>query len=95
MAAAVATFSESPLGLIAAEVQAGHLVTLPFRQPWLHTNYGFVYLKERALSPATQAFMAEIKAVELALVEMERHLDTRAPARTPKARANLDRNAVA
>jgi len=85
----------SPRGLIAAEVRSGHLVTLPFRQPWLHTNYGFVYLRDRALSPATQAFMAEIKAVELELVETERHLDARAPARTRKSRADVDRNAVA
>jgi DNA-binding transcriptional LysR family regulator len=85
----------SPLELIAAEVRSGQLVALPFRQPWLHTNYGFVYLKERALSPATQAFMAEIKAVEMALVGAERHLDARAPARTRKARADVDRNAVA
>ena len=85
----------SPRGLIAAEVRSGHLVTLPFRQPWLHTNYGFVYLKERALSPGTQAFMAEVKAVELELVETERHLHAHAPARTRKSRAVVDPNAAA
>jgi DNA-binding transcriptional LysR family regulator len=85
----------SPLGLIAAEVRSGHLVALPFRQPWLHTNYGFVYLRDRALSPATQAFMAEIKAVELALVGTERHLDAGAPTRTRKSRESVDRNGVA
>ena len=85
----------SPLVLIAAEVRSGHLVTLPFRQPWLHTDYGFVYLRDRALSPATQAFMAEIEAVELELVDTERHLHARAPARTRKSRADVDRNTVA
>ena len=62
----------STLGLIATEVAMGKIVALPFRQPWLHTNYGFAYLKEHALSPAAQALMVEIKAVEKELVEAER-----------------------
>lgn len=85
----------SPLVLIAAEVRSGDLVTLPFRQPWLHTGYGFAYLRDRALSPATQAFMAEIEAVELELVETERRLDARAPARMRKSHADVDGNTVA
>lgn len=84
----------SPIGLIAAEVRSRQLVTLPFRQPWLQTSYGFVYLKERALSPATQAFMAEVKAVERDLAEVERQIDERAAARTRQPRADVDRNAV-
>ena len=59
------------LCLIAADIAAGEIVALPFRRPWLRTNYGFVYLKDRSLSPATQAFMAEIKAVEAELVKAE------------------------
>jgi DNA-binding transcriptional LysR family regulator len=54
----------APPALIADEVRAGQLVTLPFSAPWLHTNYGFVYLKDRSLSPAAQAFIAEVRAVE-------------------------------
>ena len=61
----------APLCLIAADIEAGALTTLPFRQPWLHTNYGFVYLKDRTLSPATQAFMAEVRTVEAQLVQAE------------------------
>jgi DNA-binding transcriptional LysR family regulator len=54
----------APPALIADEVRAGQLATLPFSAPWLHTNYGFVYLKDRSLSPAAQAFIAEVRAVE-------------------------------
>lgn len=84
----------SPLGLIAAEVRSGRLVTLPFRQPWLHAA-PVGLLRDRALSPATQAFMSEMKAVERDLVETERRLDARAPARTRKSRAGAGRNAAA
>jgi hypothetical protein len=37
---------------------------------WLHTQYGFAYLRERQLAPATQAFMAELRAVEDALLQL-------------------------
>jgi DNA-binding transcriptional LysR family regulator len=57
----------APSRLIAAEVRAGSLVALPFRQPWLQTRYGFVSLRDRALPPGAQAFMAEVRAVEAAL----------------------------
>ena len=82
------------LSLIGADIVAGRVVTLPFRQPWLHTNYGFVYLKDRALPPAAQAFMGEVKAVEAERVETERKLDprpsrptTQPPVRVSKAAA--------
>lgn len=67
------------LSLVAADVAAGRVVLLPFRQPWLHTNYGFAYLKDRLLSPAAQALMAEVKAVEAERVEMERKLEPEPP----------------
>jgi DNA-binding transcriptional LysR family regulator len=64
-----------PLCLVASDVQAGRLAMLPFREPWMHTNYGIVYLKDRTLSPASQAFVAEVRAVEAGLVEMEQRID--------------------
>jgi DNA-binding transcriptional LysR family regulator len=57
-------FAAAPHALIDADVRAGLLATLPLAPPWLHTAYGFVYLAERALSPAAWAFMAEVRAVE-------------------------------
>jgi hypothetical protein len=53
-------------------VRAGQLATPPFTEPWLQTNYGFLFLKERALSPATHAFIDEVKAVKAILVDRDR-----------------------
>lgn len=58
----------APLALIAREVRAGQLCILPLRLEWMHTQYGFVYLRERQLSPAALAFMAEVRSVETELV---------------------------
>jgi len=57
----------APLALLATEIRAGQLQPLPLRPDWLHTRYGFAYLRERQLSPAAQAFMAEVRAVEAGL----------------------------
>jgi DNA-binding transcriptional LysR family regulator len=57
----------APLALLAAEIRAGQLLPLPLRPEWLHTRYGFAYLRERQLSPAAQAFMAEVRSVEAGL----------------------------
>lgn len=58
----------APLALLAPEVRAGRLLALPLRPDWMHTRYGFVYLRDRQLSPAAQAFMAEVRAVEAKLL---------------------------
>ena len=80
--------------LIAAEIEAGQLVTLPFRPAWLRTKYGFTYLKDRSLAPAALAFMAEVRAVEAELVKWEQRTEQRparptlvAPIRAARARA--------
>ncbi len=65
----------APLCLVASDVQAGRIAMLPIRESWLHTNYGIVYLKDRTLSPASQAFVTEVRAVEAGLVEMEQRLE--------------------
>jgi DNA-binding transcriptional LysR family regulator len=72
----------APLGLLADEVRAGSIATLPFREPWLHTRYGIVRLKDRDLAPAAHAFVAEAKAVEAALVGTERRIGSRPLAAT-------------
>jgi DNA-binding transcriptional LysR family regulator len=55
------------LAPLAPEVRAGRLLALPLRPDWMHTRYGFVYLRDRQLSPAASAFMAEVRAVEAGL----------------------------
>ena len=62
----------APRALMASEVAAGRLVELELRLPWMHTAYGFVYLRDRALSPAAEAFMAEVRAVETELAGPQR-----------------------
>jgi hypothetical protein len=38
-------------------------------------SYGFIYLRSRPLSPATEAFMKEIRAQERVLVDHEAKLE--------------------
>jgi DNA-binding transcriptional LysR family regulator len=57
----------APLALIDAEIESGHLVALPLRMSWMHTGYGFVYLRDRMLSPAAEAFMVEVRRIEAEL----------------------------
>lgn len=54
----------APLSMLAAEIESGQLVALPSRLPWMTTAYGFVYLRDRMLSPAAEAFMTEVRRVE-------------------------------
>lgn len=60
----------APLALLADEIGAGQLRPLPLRADWMHTRYGFAYLRERQLSPAAQAFMAELRAVEAEMLAL-------------------------
>lgn len=57
--------SAAPVSLIEKELKNRTLVELPFQRPWLRLNYGFIYLRDRTLSPTTEAFMREVEAVEL------------------------------
>jgi len=58
----------------------GRLASLPLRPPWLKTNYGFITLKQRTLSPAAEAFMNEVRLVEAELAaEESKALATTAP----------------
>jgi DNA-binding transcriptional LysR family regulator len=47
--------------------RAGLISRLPLELPWMHTQYGFVRLKDRTPSPAAVAFMENLRAVETAL----------------------------
>jgi hypothetical protein len=60
---------------------------LPLRPDWLHTRYGFAYLRERQLSPAALAFMTELRAVEAGLVRLATSL-LQATAKPPPRMGN-------
>lgn len=58
--------------MLAHDVAAGRLVRLDFRIPVMTTAYGFVYLRDRTLSPAARAFMDAMRAVEAEVAESKR-----------------------
>lgn len=66
--------SLAPLAAITAELASGALVALPVKAPWLYTNYGFVHLTGRSLSPAATAFMERVRKVEQEIVAEEERL---------------------
>jgi DNA-binding transcriptional LysR family regulator len=68
-----------PRVLVAAELASGQLAALRWRAPWLHTGYGFVYRRDRTLSPAAQAFIAEVRAIESDLQRRSSQHATRRP----------------
>jgi DNA-binding transcriptional LysR family regulator len=53
--------------MIAPDIAAGRLTRLDFWIPAMTTTYGFVYLRNRTLSPAARAFMDALRAVEAGL----------------------------
>jgi DNA-binding transcriptional LysR family regulator len=77
-------FGIEPLSAIRSHAPSGQLVALDYRPAWMHTNYGIVYLKDRTLSPAAEAFMTELRAVE---AELEADEQSHSPPnkRSPRA----------
>jgi DNA-binding transcriptional LysR family regulator len=55
----------APPALLAHDLARGELVCLPLQPPWLQLRYGFIHLQQRSLSPAAQALMQEVLAIEL------------------------------
>lgn len=49
---------------VRADEQAGLLTRLPLELPWMHSQYGFVRLRNRTPSPGALAFMAKLREVE-------------------------------
>lgn len=49
---------------IELEVRLGLCVQFPIEFPWLALDYGFVYKNGRKLSPAAEAFMDAVRAIE-------------------------------
>ena len=65
----------STLSLVEPDLKTGGVVIVPTPGLDFRASYGFIYLKSRPLSPATQAFMAEIRGYEKSLAEHEIKLE--------------------
>lgn len=50
--------------LIEQELASGLCVLLPIDLPWMSLNYGFIWKKDRTLSPAARAFMQRTREIE-------------------------------
>lgn len=59
------------------ELLAGEAVIVPVTGPELKSAYGFIYLKNRSIAPATQAYMEEVRAVEAEITAREATLASR------------------
>ncbi len=67
----------STLSLVEPDLKIGGVVIVPTSGLDFRASYGFIYLKSRPLSPATQAFMAEIRGYEKSLAEHEFKLEVK------------------
>ena len=65
------------LSLVEPDLRNGGVVIVPTPGLDLRASYGFIYLKSRPVSPATQAFMAEIRAHERSLAVRESELEAK------------------
>lgn len=65
------------LGIMEAELLAGRAKLVPMSGPEFLASYGFIYMKDRSLSPATQAYMAMVRAIEKKIGEHEAVLAAR------------------
>ena len=45
-------------------LKKGTVKALPFRKPWMVLDYGFIYLRQRMLSPAAKAYMQLVRDIE-------------------------------
>ena len=54
----------APITLAWPYVRRGELCLVPFRAPWLHLNYGFMWQAQRPLTTVTRAFMKLVRAAE-------------------------------
>ncbi len=45
-------------------LRSGELEVLAFDAPWLQLNYGFIYLRNRMLSPAAEIYMGWVRRIE-------------------------------
>lgn len=65
------------LAQIEHELEHGTFAVLPYRADWMRLDYGFIYLRDRTLSPAARAFMDECRRADAAIAAREAVLETR------------------
>jgi DNA-binding transcriptional LysR family regulator len=58
-------------------LDAGRLAVIDWNEDWMHLNYGFIYLRDRTLSPAANLFMQEFRRVALDVTATERVIRAR------------------
>jgi DNA-binding transcriptional LysR family regulator len=49
---------------IESQLKSGEFVLLDFQRPWIEPIYGFVFLKNRAISPAAEVFVEKVIELE-------------------------------
>lgn len=49
---------------IQRELEANEFSIIPFHEPWMKLNYGFIYERDRLLSPAALEYMDIVKVIE-------------------------------
>lgn len=54
----------APAELLDEWVKHRQFSEVPCRPPWLRLNYGFIYLRNRTLSPAARVFIEYVKRIE-------------------------------
>jgi DNA-binding transcriptional LysR family regulator len=69
------------LGHMESDLESGKVAVVPTGNLGFQTGYGFIYLKNRSLTPATQVYMDEVCAVEAEVAKREEMLASRYRAR--------------
>lgn len=67
----------SSLALMERDLDAGRVAVVATGNLGFRASYGFIYLKDRSLTPAALAYMDEVRAVEAETVRREAELATR------------------
>jgi len=67
--------SGAALSQLAPALQTGELALLSLRKPVIRFNYGFIYRRDRILSPATELFMQLVRSIEEDLAATDRRLE--------------------
>jgi len=71
------TLALASLALMERDLDAGKVAVVPTSKIAVQASYGFIYLKDRSLTPAALAYMEEVRAVEAGIVRREAALAAR------------------
>ncbi len=70
-----------PISLIAREVAAGTLVTLPIEAPWLGRSFAIIELEDRSASPSAERFIDFVRDADAEAANLGDPATTRRPRR--------------